>query len=178
MELSAHILALASLVFFAALCVRYFTHMFQLNSYTASVQFRWMRENRLRLVPCAILLAASLACAFVKRPVYGYLFFAAAALLTALFYLPKKAKKPLVYTARVKRLLVTCGLFTLLFAAIGVLLGGSGEFLLLGIVFAALPFILILANRVNAPMEKAIRDHYIRDAKKCLPRTTVCASSA
>ncbi len=170
MELSAHILAIVALCWFTALAVRYFTHMFQLNSYTEKVQMGWMKENFLRLVPAILVGVGALVCAFfpAREYAYAFLIFALLALLLSLFYLPKKAKKPLVYTARVKRLLVTFALLSGVVVALGVLLGGTGEFLLLGITAALSPFTLLLANIINAPVEKAVRNYYIKDAKKLL----------
>ena len=170
MELSAHILAVVCLVWFTALSVRYFTHMFQLNSYTEKVQLTWMRENFLRLVPAILCGISALVAAFfpARGFAYAYLALAFAALVFSLFYFPRKAKKPLVYTARVKRLLTTFALVSAAVAALGILLGGTGEFLLLGIAAALAPFTLLLANILNAPMEKAVRNYYIRDAKKLL----------
>ena len=170
MELSAHILALVCLAFFAALSVRYFTHMFQLNSYTEKVQLGWMRKNLLRLVPCILIAVIAITCAFFKARnfAYAYLWLALGALVLCLFYFPRKAKKPLACTARVKRLWVTYALLTLLVGALAVLLGGTGEFVLLGLVAAVTPLTLLLANICNAPIEKAVRNYYIRDAKKLL----------
>ena len=167
MELSAHILAIVALGWFTALCVRYFTHMFQLNSYTEKVQLSWMKANFLRLVPAILCGVGALVCAFFPAP-YAYLWLALIALVLSLLHLPRKAKKALVYTARVKRLLVTFTLLSAAVIALGILLGGTGEFLLLGAVAALSPFTLILANIVNAPIEKAVRNHYIKDAKKLL----------
>lgn len=170
MEISAHILAIAALLFFAALSVRHFTHMFQLNSYTEKVQLSWMKENPIYTVPVAALPIAALIFAFIKARAfaYAYLLLALAALLLSLFYFPKKAKKPLVYTARVKRLLTTYALITLAVMALGVLLGGTGEFIIIGLATSLTPFTLLLANKVNSPLEKAIRNHYTKDAKKLL----------
>ena len=170
MEISAQILALVCLAFFAALAVRYFTHMFQLNSYTEKVQLGWMQKNILRTVPCMAIAVIAIACAFCKAQefTYGYLFLALAALALSLFYYPKKAKKPLAYTARVKRLLATYSLLTLLVGTLAVLLGGTGAFVLLGLVAGATPFTLLLANIANSPIEKAVRNYYINDAKKLL----------
>ncbi len=167
MELSAHILAIVCLAWFTALCVRYFTHMFQLNSYTEKVQLSWMKANFLRLVPAILCGVGALVCAFFPAP-YAYLWLALIALVLSLLHLPRKAKKALVYTARVKRLLATFTLLSAAVIALGLLLGGTGEFLLLGAVAALSPFTLILANIVNAPIEKAVRNHYIKDAKKLL----------
>ncbi|MBQ4556080.1 MAG: UDP-N-acetylmuramoyl-tripeptide--D-alanyl-D-alanine ligase [Clostridia bacterium] len=170
MVISAHILALVSLVFFIVLCARYYTHMFQLNSYTEKVQLSWIGQNFIRYVPAIIVGVAAFVCGFfeAREYVYAYLILALAAILMALCYLPKKAKKPIVYTARVKRLLATFGLLIIIVGALAVLMGESGEFLLLGAAAALSPLAIILANIINAPMEKAVRNHYIKDAKKLL----------
>ncbi len=170
MEISAHISALVSLAFFTVLCARSFTHMFQLNSYNEKVQLRWIGKNFIKYIPTIIVGISALICGFFKDGGYtvAYLSFALVCLLCALFYYPKKAKKPLAYTARVKRLLITFGVLFTAVCALGVLLSGSGEFVILGIATALIPLAIILANIINAPMEKAIRMHYIKDAKKLL----------
>ncbi len=170
MELSTHILAIVSLIFFAALSARHFTHMFQLNSYTANVQLGWMKKNRLYCIPVFALPLAAVAVAFISARSYAYAYglLALAALLLSLFHFPRKAKKPLVYTARVKRLLTTFAVVTILFGTVGVLLGGNGEFIIISLAAALTPFTILLANTINAPLEKAIRNYYIRDAKKLL----------
>ena len=168
--LIARILLLCSLAFFAASAVRYFTHMLQLNGYNAKEQLHWTAKNKFRLLPCALLLPLGFCFAILegKEPFYAYLLFAAAALLLSLFYFPKKAKKPLVFTARVKRLLITFAILLVIAFALSLLPGKNGEFLLLSLAAALVPFLLLLANRVNEPLERAVRNHYIRDAKKIL----------
>ena len=170
MEISTHILAISALLFFAVLSARHFTHMFQLNSYTEKVQLAWMKKNFIYTIPVILLPVGALAVAFISAREYAYSYglLGLFAIVLSLFYFPKKAKKPLVYTARVKRLLTTYSVITLAVMALGILLGESGEFLLLGLAAALTPFAILLANKVNAPMEKAIRNHYIKDAKKML----------
>ncbi len=170
MEISTHILAIVSLIFFSALSARHFTHMFQLNSYTERVQLGWMKKNPIFTVPVIALPVIAIILAFVsaRSHAYAYGLLALSSLLLSLFHFPRKAKKPLVYTARVKRLLATYALLTLAVTALGVLLGGTGEFLLISAAAAATPFTLLLANKLNAPLEKAIRNYYINDAKKLL----------
>lgn len=170
MELSTHILAIASLIFFAALSARHFTHMFQLNGYTANVQLGWMKKNKLCFIPVFALPLAAAAVAFISARAYAYAYglLALAALLLSLFHFPKKAKKPLVFTARVKRLLFTYAVITLLLLAVGILLGGSGEFVIISLAVSLTPYTILLANTVNSPVEKAIRNYYINDAKKLL----------
>ena len=170
MAISTHILAIVSLAFFAALSARYFTHMFQLNSYTEKVQLGWMKKNFAYSIPTVLFPVCAIVFAFISAREYAYAYglLGLFAILLSLFYFPKKAKKPLVYTARVKRLLATYSVLTIAVIALGILLGESGEFILIGLAAALTPFTLLLANRINAPMEKAIRNHYIRDAKKIL----------
>ncbi|MBR5539685.1 MAG: UDP-N-acetylmuramoyl-tripeptide--D-alanyl-D-alanine ligase [Clostridia bacterium] len=170
MELATHILAVVALVFFAALSARHYTHMFQLNSYTEKVQTAWMSKNKVFFIPVILLPVCALASAFVTARNYAYAYglLALFALVLSLFYFPRKAKKPLVYTARVKRLLTTYAIVTALCFALGVLLGTSGEFIILGVATALTPYTVMLANKINAPMEKAIRNYYIKDAKKML----------
>ena len=79
-----------------------------------------------------------------------------------------KAKKPLVFTARVKRLTVT-GI--ILLAAWCTLLYFSPMHFLLQLVGNLLSFLFVLvANFVNMPIEKAVAGRYIRDAKKIIRR--------
>ena len=166
METSLHILAVVCLLWFAALGVRYLVHMFQLNGYSAKTQFVWMRANLVRLLPFGALLILAVVSAFSRD--YGFGFLAAAALLLSLFYLPGKAKKPLVFTARVIRMLSTLGLLNALCFALGILLSGTGEFVILGAAVCLEPLLLVLANKINSPIEAAVREHYIKDAKRRL----------
>ncbi len=174
MEVSAQILALVSLSFFIILSARYFTHMFQLNSYTAKVQFVWLGNNFHRLIPCILLGVTAVLCSLLsyREYAYGHLLFALAALLLSLFYTPKKAKKPLVYTARVKRLLITFSLVTAALYAVAVILGNAYEFYILALTALLSPLVIIIANFLNAPIEAAVRRYYINDAKKLLKSHT------
>ena len=89
---------------------------------------------------------------------------------TAYYYLtaPKKAKKPLVYTARVKRLLVTFSLLCIALCAAAIVVKGSIGVCLLGGTALLVPLFIILANVINAPIEAAVRRYFINDAKKML----------
>lgn len=78
-------------------------------------------------------------------------------------------KKKLVYTARVKRLVATDVVLSLLvFAGIGAGLGWkrlAGTGMLLAAAQLLLP---LLCNSINHPMEAGINRHYISDAKRKL----------
>ena len=79
-----------------------------------------------------------------------------------------KAKKPLVFTARVKRLTVTG---VILLAAWCIFLYFSPMHFLLQLAGNLLAFIFVLAaNFINMPVEKAVAGRYIRDAKRIIGR--------
>ncbi len=139
----------------------YYMHMFQLNSYKASVQTKWLGENfaayLVRVVPAVISLAASF---------FGTIGLIVAILANISFFirnLPQKAKKPLVFTARVKRMIAT---FLVLSVLIIVPVAYFTEMLFVYSAILFLPcFIIMLANFLNKPIEKAVGNHYINEAK-------------
>ncbi len=132
----------------------YFAHMFQLNTYKPGVQRQWMKHNRKKLQRIWIPLAG------------GFLL------------APKKAtvKKPLVYTARMKRLLFTTTMLLVLFPLLMLLAWLLLHFHEKTWVFQVLqaayiffiapltPRLLLLADRINAPFERAIRNRYTKQA--------------
>ncbi len=149
-------------------------HMFQLNGYRASTHFAWLGKNAGRYLPEALVFALSFTGLIQSEPWMG---FAAAALLVLTFSLifsnrEKGAKKPLVYTARVKRMIVT---FCILCAAA---LGASFwllttprrhlAFTAIGLTNACAPLLVLLANLINRPMEKGVNARYTREAKRML----------
>lgn len=153
-------------------------HMFQLNSYRADDQWHWMLKNRGKVVPLALPLIGAIIGVICGKNA-GMIVCAVFILLACLFYKPKKAKKPLKYTPRVKRMLVTVAV---LYAAMTVLLAvfASGRItaLVVGLVAAASPFVIILANIINKPIELSINRYYTNDAKKCSPPARILQLSA
>lgn len=83
--------------------------------------------------------------------------------LSCLTLKPPKAKKPLVYTGRIKRLLATCAVLYIVTAAVGYRFGFVP---MLALLFS--PFAVMLANLLNAPIESAVRKWYRDDAVKKL----------
>ena len=149
-------------------------HMFQLNGYRASTHFSWMWKSRRRYAMEGVVLLLSLTGLLTNEPVMG---FAAAALFVAVCGLiasnrSKKAKKPLVYTPRVKRMLATTViLFALALAGDICLLTTARKnlaFLGIGLINALAPFVILLANLINKPMELSINRHYTNEAKRML----------
>lgn len=136
-------------------------HMLQLNSYRARTQLRRFRETPEKLF-CLLPLAVVCVCAFLPylwAEFVGVLFLAVSCLTVK----PPKAKKPLVYTGRVKRLIATSAV---LYVACGI----AGHWLAFLPMLALLlsPFVAMLANLLNAPIESSVRRWYIRDAVKKL----------
>ena len=142
-----------------------FIHFFQLNSYRASLQLRWIRLNVSKIIPNFIIGIIALSGAIIGG-FGGKIIFLATAVLGCLTSISKKAKKPLVYTMRVKRLIATNAVLYIIAIALGIAFGRVLVFSAL--FFLLMPLVIIAANFVNMPMEKAITNYYINDAKKML----------
>lgn len=174
-------------------------HMYQLNGYQRLSYTNYLRANRRetwsakRIVP-TVLVTISGSTLLLGRLWWMML------LGLGLFVLinrPPKAKKPLVYTPRVKRMLVTAVIVlvlwnvltttTLALSFAGIWLGGKGSGLLF-LLFAGLyllripaqillqPWLVMLYSAINSPMEKAINRHYYKEAEAILrdsPNLTV-----
>lgn len=144
-------------------------HMFQLNAYKFVFHRDWMKNNRTALLLKAVPAVLSAALFFVPS-VAAHIAACGCNLVFALLYLPKKAKKPLVFTTRVKRLYVT-GILLFALCCFGTDLAPFCEIpLLLG------SFFMLLCNLINRPLENAVRRHYINEAKNkiaSLPSLTV-----
>ncbi len=153
-----------------------FVHMLQLNSYRPERYSKWCRENDSQLIHWRSLLPALLLPIMYLPTQYAYLAGAVVLALTLLLNLPKKAKKPLVFTARVKRLLAV--LFTL-YALILVLCAFLSPLRCIG--FAALlsllPWFWVGAvNKLVLPLERHIANGFVRDARRrleAMPELTV-----
>lgn len=170
--------------------VLYLTHMFQQNSYKPREYGEWLcvhaNVGRLlgkclfAMISLPLLLIGNRGCLIAACLMNG---------MTILVNRPHKAKKPLVYTPRVKRLLVTTGimwilaLFVVTFPWIYVSLQGTivlhngaegmhplfrnlGFTLLL--LFLLQPVLILLVNLINHPVELGINRHYITDAARIL----------
>lgn len=190
-----NVLTIISWILFAvvyALRIIHYTHMFQLNSYKPKVQLKWLFNNKSAFIknslPLMLLAVWSLITpwlviekseltngvevGFTLTPVLLIQAVYVVGLIIALVLnLPKKAKKPLVYTNRVKRLLITCALVLIILCCAIVLLVddmNGAQPLLLMLVLILAPFILLLCNLINKPIELSINRYYINDAKKML----------
>lgn len=159
--------ALCCIAAFFAFCLSIvrFMHFFQLNSYRASIQLRWMKVNISKLISNILFGTVGFAAALRGGAVMSIIF-VFAMLLGMLFSIPQRAKKPLVYTARVKRMLVTCAVIYAAALVSGAVLRSVAAAAALCFAFA--PLFVIFANLINKPVEKAIANRYINEAKELL----------
>lgn len=182
--------------------------MFQLNSYKPKVQAKWIcNSDRKYFLQSMIYLALGTVVPLILSLSYygkdvecvmSLLHFAVIFPLVSLIYFtvtaiskhPKKTyKTPLVYTARIKRLITTLTFIFVIFIVIdaciafatfpkdGVLDNAIGvrEVIFFATVpaipcvfISLMPFVILLANLINRPLELMINRHYINDAKRIL----------
>lgn len=167
MQILNLVLTIAPALAAAMLGAIYFVHMLQLASYQFGYYWRWILKNMgnaFSLRRAMALLA--LLPIFAKSANVG-VFFAAVFVMYIMLNRLKKAKKPLVYTARVKRLLCTVLIIVLIPAALFACGFGFAIYILAGLIFL-MPCVLMLANLINMPIESMVTNYYVSDARKKL----------
>ena len=169
-------LAIGFALFVAA--VKYDIHMFQLSSYRYDRYFRWLfpanihTHNKWLLLTASLFLLFKIHFSFTLNSVtYFYFPFI---LLPAIAYIiyeikvRKSYKTPLVFTDRVKRLYGTTLFLYVILTLVSSTLIPEYDTLIaaLGILFSNI--MVLLANVINTPLEKAINRYYYNDAKKII----------
>lgn len=183
--------SLAAIVFFS---LREF-HMLQLNGYKTPEHSWWMKKNYKRYIfPLVLfLIQFALIPLGVNAPlIIAFMCFNAC--FIAINKPGKKFKKPLVYTARVKRMLATFFIIIAAVFAAAVLMGRSGStshahvikdgvecivyekewfrravsYILVNSALYLTPILVPLSNLINKPVEKSVQKWYINDAKRIL----------
>jgi len=142
-----------------------FTHFFQLNSYRSALQLKWLKSNPQKAIPNIIFGVIALLGA-IYGGITGYVIFLSSMLLGLVTSKPQKAKKPLVYTMRVKRLILTSILLYLILIAVSAVFSASVT--VSALLFILCPLYIMLANLINKPIEISISRYYINDAKRML----------
>ncbi len=153
--------------------LRHDVQMFQQNSYRYNRYFRWLKANfwsvevwRLLTLLVAIIVGVLL----ISFTLSGLLIsLSVAYVVGSLVEFRKKFKVKIAYTDRVKRLLFSSLLLSTLLFGFAYLRLEPLEFTLATsglILFSNL--ILILANLINSPLERAITNWYINDARKII----------
>lgn len=157
----------------------YIAHMFQQNSYKPREYREWMQvhSNIGRMLGKCLYGVISIPLLYVGNTVC-LIFACLMNVLTIWVNKPRKAKKPLVYTPRVKRMLFTTAVIYVIGIAASVVMGAvwdiaTGRILeitgiVLLVLFLLTPFLILLANLINRPVEQGINRHYIHDAARIL----------
>ncbi len=157
--------AIAATIFFIMIA-RYDIHMFQLSSYRYSRYFRWLVPGNIigekRFMALMMLIPALV-------PHYIGMGFAAG--ITVTMYIlnrKEKFKTPLVFTMRVKRLFLTNLILFLGAGTLALLFAERHSTIIIAGLLILSNLLMLLANLINTPVEKAINRHYYNDAKKIL----------
>lgn len=157
------ILAMAAINLFFYLSAN--IHIYQLNHYKPDTQINWIGRNILSIILQSIIYLILVLTINLEPKVYGTL--AIGLLLVAIFVnIPKKAKKPLVYTNRVIRLMVTT---YILIAVVFLILRQKSIILIMSYVLIALtPVLMLFVDLINKPINAMINHKYISEAKKII----------
>ena len=144
----------------------YYIHMFQLNSYRYKRFFRFIQTNIRKILSIKHLLFIGILFIVSGLQMDWVLIIL---LLFRIIYnlrIKQQTKKPLAYTARIKRLLSVIAIIYILL--ISMLYQSNMElFFFVVILFMSAP-ILLVANTVLIPLEKILKNYYYQDAKKRL----------
>ncbi len=149
--------------------MRYNLHMFQLNGYKNREHCKWLLKNssiQLILAPLFIIGVIVSIKAVILLAVVLYIMYAG--VIVWYFRLFKtNNKKKLVFTNRVRRLIVTDLIINVAGVVAAPFLGQSAYLVLTTLIFVQ-PALVLLANIINSPVEKSINNGYIKDAKRIL----------
>jgi len=170
------------------LALRYNMHMFQLNTYLNNEQTAWIKKN----FHLQWILAFSMILGLVSMPLLKIGFAPLSIFIILLIWLTlaviiivyrlmieMNSKKPLVFTPRVKRMIMTIIAISLLMLIVPLVWEAShieeGKVIYLAAIngfviwlVGAQLFMNMLANMINKPTELYINNGYISEAKKIL----------
>ncbi len=151
-----------------------FIHMLQLESYQAPGYIRWLKTNGKKkywlLIISAVIFLASTVTEYKGYGGLVTMLLMLASYAVAVVYIivskNKDAKKPLKYTARIKRFIAGEVLLLVIAGVIGsYIYTGVFPFALL---IALLPLFVLFVHFMMYPIEKTINNWYMNDAKKKL----------
>lgn len=172
----------------------YFLHMLQLNSYRNERYIKWSKEHEKETLPTSrfwgliglavmLITSAGWMASWEFDPTIGVWIAAALMAVTVVTDIPKKAKKPLVVTGRVSRMIATFSVCAVLVLGGAFLLAYLSDYRFLGAAAALLLLWLLLivamvpvVNVLNQPIEQRINNKFINEAKQILadsPNLTV-----
>ncbi|MBO4903737.1 MAG: UDP-N-acetylmuramoyl-tripeptide--D-alanyl-D-alanine ligase, partial [Lachnospiraceae bacterium] len=153
------------------LTMRYNMHMFQLNGYKNDEHINWIKKNLRRQWLIIFGGVAGLVRIFLPSVALDILIYLTLIMIILVYRALRRLnnKKKLVFTARVKRMIATTTVVSLLVLFIAGRLGGikciTGVVMLL---VSSQLVMNIVANILNGPVERSISRHFINDAKRIL----------
>ncbi len=173
---------ISALIYLVAISIslKFYMHMFQLNSYAGVTQYNWYIKHLSKLLPSVIVFAVGELLFFLwckleviytnEKSLWLYLVPAVTALICSLFHIERNVKKKLVFTKRVKRMYITDYIIVVALLALASWIGrtNAGGMVFMAAIYVLVPLIVILGNFINKPVEKAVNNYYINDAKKIL----------
>ena len=155
-------------------CISYFVwltrniHIFQINFYKVKPQIKWIIKNIKKIVIIDILFVICGICAIFGD--IGSIIFSLLMLIATFILKEKDIKKPLVYTARVKRMIITAYILNIVIGVITYMLTKNYNMtiIILAYIDVFVPFIVLFVNLLNIPINNIISRYYINDAKKII----------
>ena len=160
------VLALGAVVFTATATI-WHLYMFQMNHYIHPDHWRWMFHAPRNLRSVFPPLLAALAAVLIKDVAVGRL--AAGGLLFAGAFLALGGFRKLKYTRRVNTLIVTNVIVEALIVW-GLFAAGLPLAAAVAAGCALIPWLIMLSDWIDWPIEHGFRAYYIRDAKQLLAR--------
>lgn len=151
--------------------IKFNLHMYQLNHYKTDAQTIWLKRNFKKLfinsIPLLIIFTISL---FNVSNNVLTLLAIILFLIIVFLNIEKDVKKPIVYTARIKRLVITAFLFTaLVLFLVDLFINTTASLVVtMAVILLLAPVLILFFNFVNKPINTAINNWYINDAKKTL----------
>ena len=146
-------------------------HIYQLNYYKDKVQLNWIKKNIKDIIKKDALLIVALPFLIllfdnIIIPIIASLIL----IIVAIINKPKSAKKPLVYTSRIKRLIATVGIIIYAIIVATYVAWGSVQisYVVMFVLNILAPIIVLFANLLNKPINYAINQYYINDARKII----------
>lgn len=149
------------------LLLLYHMHMFQLNSYAFGKHIHWMKKNLTKLISQTILVLLPTILLLFCSNIIALIIVTILLAISCIYNIPKKSTKiALKFTKRVKRMFFT----ELLLILLTFFTYNVENFIYIKLFFLNVlsPFLVILANFINSPIEKLGKKHYIKQAKKIL----------
>ena len=161
------LLSLIPLVYLTYIKSKKSIHMLQQNYYDESNRYLlWIKNNLKKVFLSFDLALFIIAFAFLLNNVISNCLFILLTLFSIIEIkrIKEQVKKPLVITARVKRMFVTLLVLYLIIIGVIILLFNENNIIVYYLIFSLLTylnyFVLWLVNKINIPVEKCVYLHY------------------